>query len=253
MNSMRRETEKLKKKIKQAPRIRKFRGRRVVHSVDWEWADWTKLPGEFIPLMINPGSTPPEWYKDYRALMQELQDPLYGGEICWMNCAIHQAQFAKKEIDRSTKYWEEQGEEAAKERLRKNWGEKFSSSIEKNEAFQEVEWRVYNELGEANNRTCKVVDYFRCPYGEERRKLIENGSLASEIWEHIKWYDHHWNNNHTITPAESEMKWYHYGEPGIIDVTSLDDIVKAMEDGRFDKVVEEHERYTKQTASVTQN
>ena len=43
------------------------------------------------------------------------------------------------------------------------------------------------------------------------------------------------------------MKWYHYGEPEIINVTSLDDIVKAMEDGRFDKVVEEHERYMKET------
>ena len=36
-------------------------------------------------------------------------------------------------------------------------------------------------------------------------------------------------------------------EPEIINVTSLDDIVKAMEDGRFDKVVEEHERYMKET------
>lgn len=219
MNSMRRETEKLKKKIKQAPRILKFRGRRVVHSVDWQWADWTKLPGEFIPLMINPDSTPHDWYQDYRALMQELQDPLYGGEICWANCAIHQAQSAKKEIDRSTKY----------------------------KALREVEWRVYNELGEANNRTCKVVNYFKCPYGEERRKLIENGSLACEIWEHIEWYDQHWNKNDTFKAAESEMKWYHYGEPGIIDVTSLDDIVKALEDGRFDKIVEEHERYMKET------
>lgn len=238
MNSMRRETEKLKKKIKQAPRILKFRGKRVVHSVDWKWADWTKLPGEFIPLMINPGSTPHDWYQDYLALMQELQDPLYGGEICWVNCAIHQAQFAKKEIDRSTKYWEEEGGHVDKEiRVR----------VEKHKAFQEVEWRVYNELGEANNRTCKIVDYFKCPYGEERRKLIENGSLASEIWEHIKWYDHHWNKNDTLKATESEMKWYHYGEPEIINVTSPDDIVKAIEDGRFDKIVEEHERYMKET------
>jgi len=237
MNSMRRETEKLKKKIKQAPKILKFRGRRVVHSADWTWADWTKLPGEFIPLMINPHSTPPEWYRDYLALMHELQDPLYGGEICW-NCAIYQAESAKKEIDRSTKYWEEEGGEVSKE---------IRVSIEKDEALRDVEWRVYNELGEANNRTCKVVNYFKCPYGEQRRQLIENGTLAYKIWQHIKWYNHHWNNNHTTTPAKSEMKWYHYGEPGIIDVTSLDDIVKAMEDGRFDKIVEEHERYMKET------
>lgn len=237
MNSMRRETEKLKKKIKQAPRIRKFRGRRVVHSVDWEWADWTKLPGEFIPLMINPGSTPPEWFRDYLALMSELEDPYYGGEICW-NCAIYQAQSAKKEVDRNTEYWKEEIGNLPKE---------MRVSVERDQALRDVEWRVYNELGEANNRTCKVVNYFKCPYGEERRKLIDDGILASEIWEHIKWYDHHWHKSHSLTAPNSELKWYHYGEPEIINITSLDDIVKAMEDGRFDKIMEEHERYMKET------
>ena len=237
MNSMRRETEKLKKKIKQAPRIRKFRGRSVVHSVDWQWADWTKLPGEFIPLMINLGSTPPEWFRDYLALMSELQDPLYGSEICW-NCAIYQAQYAKKEIDRSTKYWEEEIGRLPKE---------LRLSVERNEALRDVEWQVYNELGEANNRTCKVVNYFKCPYGEERRKLVENGSLASEIWEHIEWYDEHWHKNDVRSAPNSESIWYHYGEPEIINLTRLDDIVKALEDGRFDKIIEEHERYMKET------
>jgi hypothetical protein len=186
--------------------------------------------------MINPDSTPPEWYRDYLALMSELEGPYYGGEICW-NCAIYQAQSLKKEIDHSTKYREEEAGEGSKE---------VRASVEKNEAFSIVEWRGYNELGEANSRTCKVVNYFKCPYGEERRQLIENGSLAYKIWQHIKWYNHHWNNNHTTTAAKSEMKWYHYGEPGIIDVTSLDDIVKALDDGRFDKIVEEHERYMRE-------
>lgn len=237
MNSMRREAEKLKKKIEQAPRIRKFRGRRVVHAVDWEWADWTKLPGEFIPLMINSDSTPPGWYRDYLALMGELQDPLYGSEICW-NCAIHQAQHTKKEIDSNTKYWAKEKGKVSKE---------IRLGVERNEALRDVEWRVYNELGEANNRTCKVVNYFKCPYGKERRDLIENGSLASEIWENIKWYDQHWNKDDTFKAPESEVKWYHYGEPEIINVTSLDDVVKALEDGRYEKIEEEHERYMKET------
>jgi len=187
--------------------------------------------------MINPGSTPPEWYRDYLALMSELQDPLYGSEICW-NCAIHQAQSAKKEIDSNTKYWEGEIGKVSKE---------IRVSVERNEALRDVEWRVYNELGEANNRTCKVVNYFKCPYGKERRDLIENGSLASEIWENIKWYDQHWNKNDAYKAPELEIKWYHYGEPEIINVTNLDDIVKALEDGRFEKIAEEHERYMKET------
>ena len=237
MNSMRREAEKLKKKIREAPRIRRFRGRRVVHSVDWEWADWSKLPGEFIPLMINAGSTPREWFRDYLDLMSELQDPLYGSEICW-SCAIFQAQHAKKEVESNTEYWAEEIGKLSKE---------MRLGVERNEALRDVEWRVYNELGEANNRTCKVLNYFKCPYGNERRDLIENGSLASEIWENIKWYDQHWNKDNVHKAPESESKWYHYGEPEIINVTSLDDIVKALEDGRFEKIIEEHEQYMKET------
>jgi hypothetical protein len=105
---------------------------------------------------------------------------------------------------------------------------------------------MYNELGEANDRTCNVVNYFKCPYGEERRKLIDNGSLASETWQHIEWYDEHWHKN-SRSALNADLKWYHYGEPEIINITSLDDIEKAMEDGRFDKIIEEHERYMKET------
>jgi hypothetical protein len=47
------------------------------------------------------------------------------------------------------------------------------------------------------------------------------------------------------------LKWYHYGEASIIDVTSFDDIVKAIEDGRFDRIVEEHERYMKEARRET--
>jgi len=39
------------------------------------------------------------------------------------------------------------------------------------------------------------------------------------------------------------MKWYHYGEPSIIDVTSYEDVLKAIEDGRLKKIIEERERY----------
>jgi hypothetical protein len=45
-------------------------------------------------------------------------------------------------------------------------------------------------------------------------------------------------------------KWYHYGEPQIIDVTSFDDIDKALDDGRFRRIVEEHEKYTKETEAT---
>jgi len=39
------------------------------------------------------------------------------------------------------------------------------------------------------------------------------------------------------------MKWYHFGEPSIIDVTSYEDIIKAVEDGILEKIIEERKKY----------
>ncbi|MGA2239692.1 MAG: hypothetical protein ABSG74_10820 [Candidatus Bathyarchaeia archaeon] len=55
------------------------------------------------------------------------------------------------------------------------------------------------------------------------------------------------NRSHTYTPAASDHEWYHYNEPPIIDVTSYDDVTRAIEDGRLDKIIDEHKRYMKET------
>jgi hypothetical protein len=164
--------------------------------------------------------------------------------VCW-SCVVSLTDDVKERIDHFAKYWEENGGEAGKEERFREFGEEYRTSCLKEDAMRDVKWRVFNELGEANNRTCKVVNYFRCPYGEERRDLLDNGRLAYEIWDHIDWYDRHWNPDPTSTPAASEMKWYHCRELQITDVTSFDDIIKAMDDGRFDRIVEEHEKYMK--------
>jgi hypothetical protein len=113
--------------------------------------------------------------------------------------------------------------------------------------MRDAEWRLHNEIAGAENRTCNVINYFRCPYGDERKRLTENGSAAGELWKHIEWYNRHWNRSSTHEPAESENKWYHFGETSIVDVGGLDDILKALEDGRMEKIVEAHERYMKET------
>jgi len=42
------------------------------------------------------------------------------------------------------------------------------------------------------------------------------------------------------------MKWYHFCEPRVVDVTDYDDIVKALDDGRMERIVKEYERYEKE-------
>src|SRR5271166_3996020 len=131
IEGIRRETEKLRKKIGTLPKIHRFRGRRVVRSEDWKWADWTTLPDHYI-LSTGGKGTPKDWYQDYLALMEKLRDPIYGNAICiW--CAIYQAQRAKEAVDRDVKYHEENGGETNKD-----------------ERIQEVKWRLFNERGGAN-------------------------------------------------------------------------------------------------------
>ncbi len=106
-----------------------------------------------------------------------------------------------------------------------------------------VELRLYEEIGLAESKKCQLTNKYRCPYGEQSNKLIENGRIARFIWEIVWWYNHHWNPSSRYTPPASDMKWYHYGEPSIIDVTSYEDILKALENGRFNRILEEYKKY----------
>ena len=246
INEIRREVHRLKRTIEKQPRIWKFHGRRVVNADEWKWGDWSKLPDRYSILIVYGKSVPDDYLRDYAALMEKLEDPTYGNAICW-SCVIHQAEHAKKELDRHDRYWQENGGEAAKERWYKEAGEPYASSFRKEDAMRQVEWRIYNELAEANNRTCETLNYFHCPYGDAWHQLLQDGHDAHRLWQHIYWYDNHWNPSTSCTPAASNMKWYHYNEPAIIDVTSYDDILKAIDDGRLDRIIDEHTRYMKET------
>ena len=93
-----------------------------------------------------------------------------------------------------------------------------------------MEWRIYNELAEANNRTCEIINYFHCPYGDAWHQLLQDGYDAHRLSQHIEWYDNHWNLQTSYTPPASDMKWYHVNEPPITDVTDYDDVARVTGD-----------------------
>jgi len=99
--------------------------------------------------------------------MQKLEDPEFGHAIC-LHCAIDQAKSAKDAIDRTRKYRHENKGEEAGQNFHSNVEEWHRKRFEIEAGMQLVEWRLYNELAHANDRTCSVVNYFRCPYTEER-------------------------------------------------------------------------------------
>jgi hypothetical protein len=179
-------------------------------------------------------------------LMKKLQDSEYARARC-SYCAIKQAQDQRAVIDKQKSRWEANGGEEAKQKFYEECNALLRARFRLEDGMREAEWRVYNELAGAANRRCNVLNYFKCPNGEEWKQLLSDGIAANQLREDVEWYDRHWNQGHSFRPTESERKWYHYGEPPIIDVSSFEDICKALDDGRLDKIAAEHKRYTKET------
>jgi hypothetical protein len=145
-------------------------------------------------------------------------------------------------------YWAKEGGEEAREKFYDKCGTIQAEEFRRQDAFTQVKFRILNEHAGAKDRTCDVFNFFKCPYGAEYDALIDRGRAACELLRQLQWYDAHWNRNTSVIPAQNEMKWYHFGEPGIIDVTNFDDVMKAAQDGRIQKVAAEHEAYHKAMA-----
>jgi len=243
---IKKEIQKLRRAVEKAPRLLEFRGRRVVSTYKWKWMDWSTLPDGYHLLVIwsNKEGFPEDWLRDYVALLHKVKDPEYGKHLC-SDCIIKLVQDAKHDIERFRKYWAEHGGEEAKRKDMEETSEPYRLKFLKEEAMRQVRYRVYE--GDGEEPTCDVINYFKCPYAEDRDLLREYGSVSDELWQHIEWYDRHWNRDPSYEPPASDMKWYHFDEPPILDVTDFNDIEKAMEDGRLKRIVEEHERYMKET------
>ena len=244
--AIRKNIQQLGKRIKDSPRVWTFRGRRVVPAEKWRWADWATFPDSYVIFIFCATAMPDEWATDYLALLYRIKDPLFGWHTCW-NCAIKQAQDARKDIDRDTEGWASRGGEEARQKFYDGCEKSHAEKFRRQDAMQKARLRVFSEFGGAGDRTCAVLNFFKCPYGKEYRTLLENGRAADTLWEHIVWYDRHWNRDQGSRPPDSARKWYHYDEPPIIDVSSFDDIRKALDDGRLDRIAAEHKRYMKET------
>jgi hypothetical protein len=59
----------------------------------------------------------------------------------------------------------------------------------------------------------------------------------------VQWYDEHWHRSQSFRPSSNEAKWCPYDESGFPDVTSYDDIRKAIGNGRMEKILEEYKKY----------
>lgn len=173
----------------------------------------------------------------------------HGEKACW-NCVVPDAMKLREEIkcveEAIKKIEEEMKVQEPSYVTRSMYALYRRPDVVRRNKMNYVELRLYEEEGGAEGKACKVRNKYRCPYGEEANELLESGRLAKFVWRQIEWYDLHWNPSETFRPAEDDMKWYHYGEPSIVDVTSFEDIIKAVEDGRLKRIIEEWKKYEKE-------
>jgi len=173
----------------------------------------------------------------------------YGGQECY-DCSVTEAMDLRSEIEQQEKFRRDIEEQMKQKEP--SWITQGSyKNLRKPDVVRVYKMVIaklglYEEVGLAKDKSCKVRNKYRCPYGEHSEKLILRGMVAYSLWEHIRWYDYHWNKSGTYHPDSAERKWHHYGEPSIIDVTSYKDIREAIMDGRLDKITKEHERYMKE-------
>jgi hypothetical protein len=233
----------IRRKLEAGPRIWKFRGKRVVPVDHWELEDWTTFPDQYHIGFSHWLKPPKDWWHDYLTLLTKLEDPNFGQTICG-NCAIKYAQHARKDDARND--WADRGGIEAREKFYATCNPQSAKKFRLQGGMKKTEINLYDAIG-ANGRSCDIVNYFKCPYPDERDDLTKHGRYAYELWEHVEWYHRHWNGPDSFTPSEEERKWYHWHDPPIIDVTNLDDIEKALDDGRMNKIIEEHKRYMKET------
>ena len=176
----------------------------------------------------------------------------YGRKECW-DCGVPDAVRLRqyvKDLEEDVKKFEEEVKGKNPSWLAVEMSKHYKKPEEvKSHKMSHVELKVYEDVGETRGKSCSVENKYKCPYRARSKMLIKAGGLAKFIWQQILWYDHHWNPSEDQVSDVEDKKWTHYNEPGIIDVTSYGDIVKAINDGRFEKIVQEHKKYMEETGA----
>ena len=238
VEGLRKRVERLKKKLGVSKGlIKEWRGKRVVAHEAWnEWKHgaFDVFPDRFIPVF---GEAPEDWMSDWIDLLVKLKDHGLGRWRCF-DCIIRKALELRVEVEERRRF---------REKNRDFYERELSSEkrreFERQDRLKVTEYMLYNDLGGVQGRVCPLDeekrDFFSCPFGDEAEGLVEDGRVIETFWQHLKWYDRrHWELSTRITAGD---------EAPIVDPADYEDVLKAIDDGRFDKVIEEHEAYMKET------
>jgi hypothetical protein len=124
---------------------------------------------------------------------------------------------------------------------------RFSSGAVRDTKMKQVELEFLELYGGTEGKTCEARNKCLCPYGAKSSELIKLGDRVKKLWEIVEYYHSYWHPSDGYRPGDCDAQWYHYGEDDFLDVTSREDILKATEDGRIERIAEERRRHNEAT------
>lgn len=173
-----------------------------------------------------------------------------GGKIsCW-DCLVSEAMYLREflvKLEQAKKENEEEMKKSEPSSLTVDMYRHYRRpEVMRTDKMIEVHLKFLEEFALTEGKTCTVENKHFCPYGARCKQLIRYGWETWALWEYVEWYDEHWNGSLYSEPRPKDLEWYHFGEPKMIDVTDYEDIVKALDDGRMERIVKEYARYKKE-------
>lgn len=134
-----------------------WKGKPVVSQKKWRWGDTSTFPDTFLPLLQMPN----EWYDDYIALMEHIQDEGYAKLAKCEYCPLNKQGIVAKY-------------EGIVDQHDGGLLPKVIGILERGKSEESGNpFRFRNP--------CPIVNYFHCPHAEDKDHLITLGHIIVHI------------------------------------------------------------------------
>jgi len=175
----------------------------------------------------------------------------YYGRLLCMGCPVPDAMHLRKYLraleESNAKIAEDYKLHPDDEFYVRLYNYRFSPRSLMEENMKRVELGFLEHEAGAEEKTCEVSNKSLCPYGARSLELIKYGHLVEALWKIVEYYDEHWHGNDPHRSTSSYARWYHAAEEDFLDVTSREDILSALEDGRIERIADERRKYEEAT------
>ena len=191
----------------------------------------------------------------FNAEQFESEFDFYGGMFCHGCCvpeAMHLRWYTARLAETNREFEEQLRVNPADEFYRSIVEFRTSPDAIRSGKIAQVKLGFLERDAGTEGRTCDARNKFLCPYGSGSQELIKLGSGVGFLWRLLDFYDSYWNRTATSCVPPGWERWFHFGEQSIVDLTSREDILASLEDGRIDRIAQQFAEYSENKNGIQQ-